>query len=277
MNLALAAQSGWGKSAKGQQVMEANIPDYDRVVVLDFKDEYRGLCKADMAKYWVAGSNELAWGSEQWEQFLNANEKVVLARRDTMEVEDWQALCDTVVGVARRLSGSVLIVIDEAHFVVPQVGATPSNLKGLATTGRGEKASSIWITQRLAEVEETVLAQCQARLLGGFESDADLSKVGKLTEYPDELHNPQAGRLSSMIDPALADDGAQIKETKDGDEVAVNVHALRVFENEDGDTIGSEWIYSDNSGDRDRIDTRGMFDSMESVHYSPQGEKIQVK
>ncbi|MFU1780712.1 hypothetical protein ACM16X_04960 [Haloarcula japonica] len=50
MNLLLAAQSGWGKSFKAQHVMEENIPEYDHVVVLDFKDEYRGLAKAGLAK-----------------------------------------------------------------------------------------------------------------------------------------------------------------------------------------------------------------------------------
>ena len=63
LNLLLAAQSGWGKSFKGQHVIEKNLPEYDHVVVLDYKDEYRGLVKAGLANWWIGGPREAGWSS----------------------------------------------------------------------------------------------------------------------------------------------------------------------------------------------------------------------
>lgn len=269
MNLLEAAQSGWGKSAKAQNLMEKNAPDYDRMVVLDFKDEYRGLVKADIAAWWIAGPKEQRWSKSQWRTFIEANPKVVLARHNDLNAEAWRDLAAVVVDAARDL-GDVLIVIDEAHFVAPQRGKTPPAVKGLATTGRGEGASSIWVTQRLSEMEETVIAQCQSRLLGGFESSADLDKVARVVEYPEALHNPQAGRVQNSPEELqpVDDSGTQSK--------GGLVPSLRKFEDDDGNTIGSEWIYSDNTGERRRVDTRGMFDSMTSTHYGAQGKQIRV-
>jgi hypothetical protein len=269
VNLALAAQSGFGKSAKTQEVVEKNAPDYDHVVVLDFKDEYRGLVKADIMKWWITGPKEMRWQKSQWSAFIENNKKVVLARHNALNEADWREVAATVIAAARDL-GDVLIVIDEAHFVAPQSGATPPAVKGLATTGRGEGASSIWVTQRLAEMEETVLAQCQSRLLGGFESSADLDKVARIVEYPEKLHNPQAGKVPNSPEELqpLDDSGTKAK--------GGLVQALRKFEDNNGNTVGSEWIYSDNTGERRRMDTRGMFDDMQSEHYGAQGKKIEV-
>lgn len=264
MNLGLAAQSGWGKSAKAQEVMEKNAENYERMVVLDFKDEYRGLVKAELADWWIAGPKEARWKRSHWRSFLEDNEKVVLARHDALTAEHWRELAARVIAAARDL-GDVLIVVDEAHFVAPQRQKTPSAVKGLATTGRGEGASSIWVTQRLSEMEETVISQWQAKLLGGFESSADLGKIGSIVEYPTSLHNPQAGDVHAAPEELCPDGSA-----------SGSVPALRKFEDDDGNTIGSEWIYSDNSGDRRRIDTRGMFENMASEHFGAQGKQIEV-
>ncbi len=266
MNLLLAAQSGWGKSAKAQNVMEENVPEYDRMVVLDFKDEYRGLVKADLAQWYIVGPDEASWSSEKWAAFLKQNPKVVLARH-RLNAETWKDVAARIIAAARHL-GDILIVVDEAHFVAPQKKKVPDATVGLATTGRGEGASSIWVSQRLSEMEETVIAQCQARLLGGFESSADLGKVSKIVEYPQDLHNPQAGLVSHVpndlqTDPEDENSGGATK-------------PLRKFEDDEGNTVGSEWIYSDNSGERRRIDTRGMFDDMRSTHYGAQGKNIKV-
>jgi len=262
LNLLLAAQSGWGKSFKAQHVIEENLPEYDHVLVLDYCDEYRGLVKEGLASWWIAGPRERAWSASTWHDFVAANQKVVLARHDRMTTDDWQAVCAAAIQGARRL-GDVLIVVDEAHFVAPQVGGVPDPITGLATTGRGEGASSIWITQRPAKAEETVIAQCQARLLGGFESDADLRKVDGITEYPSDLHNPQVETVPGAPD-ALMPEGRD------------RPQSLQKQENDHGDTIGSEWVISDNSGERERQSTAGLADEMASTHYGNQGKGIKV-
>lgn len=265
MNLLFAAQSGWGKSYHAQAWIEKNLPEYETTVLLDFKDEYRGLVKEDMAKTWIAGPHELAdWGIEEWSRILEDNDRLVIAKHSDLDVEDWQLVAARVIAAARRLEGSVLVAIDEAHFVAPQRGTLHDSIKGLATTGRGEGASSMWITQRLTEIEETILAQCQARMLGGFESTGDLNKIARIIEYPEEVHNPQAGDVSHVPEELQApEDGMGGLSTP-----------LRKFEDDDGNTTGSEWIYSDNSGDRDRLDTSNL--EMESTHYGAQGETLEA-
>jgi len=261
MNLLLAAQSGWGKSFKAQHVMEENIPDYDHVVVLDYKDEYRGLPKADLTSWWIAGPREMEWSASTWQEFIEENEKVVLARHERLQPDQWREMSARVVSGARR-TGDVLIVIDEAHFVAPQKKKVPEPITGLATTGRGEGASSIWVTQRLAKAEEDVASQCQARLLGGFESSADLKKVEKITEYPVDLHNPQV-RTVPHVPSELEPDGRETPES-------LQKHV------EGDDTVGSEWIYSDNEGTRERRNTRGLAAEMTSTHYGKQGKGLKV-
>jgi len=262
LNLLLAAQSGWGKSFKGQHVIEKNLPEYDHVLVLDYKDEYRGLVKAGLARWWIGGPREAGWSRDTWHDFIASQRKLVVPRHDRMTKGTWQDLCAAAIAGARRL-GDVLIVVDEAHFVAPQTGKVPAPIEGLATTGRGEGASSMWISQRPATMEETVIAQCQARLLGGFESDADLSKIAGIVEYPEDLHNPGERRVPGVPEALLPDD----RETP---------HSLQKHENDAGETVGSEWVYSDNTGERERRNTEGVAASMESTHYGRQGKGIKV-
>lgn len=259
MNLLVGAQSGWGKSWKAQHVMEVNAPSYARLLVLDFKDEYRGLPKADLAAWWIAGPKERELSRSAWKALLDDNPKVVLARHNGIDVEEWRDLANRAVAAARSL-GDVLVVLDEAHFLAPQRGSTPDAIKGLATTGRGEGASSIWITQRLSEAEETVISQCQARLLGGFESSADLAKIERIVEYPVEVHNPGVSEV-----PRLPDD----LEPPDRDRPeSLQRHV------ESGSTVGSEWIYSANTGARERRDTRET--EMQSTHYGAEGKELEI-
>jgi hypothetical protein len=66
----------------------------------------------------------------------------------------------------------------------------------------------MWVTQRLTELEETVLAQTVARYLGGFESDNDLRKIRPITEYPEEVHRSGGHPVSGLPDSLEADGGA---------------------------------------------------------------------
>jgi hypothetical protein len=262
MNLVEAAQSGHGKGLFAQSIIEQNIDDYDATAILDFKDEYKGLVKSDLASYFIVGPDELSWSPNAWKQLLEQNGAVVFARHEDVGVDEWREVCGRIVEGARKLD-SVLVVVDEAHFVAPQSGKVPESLTGLATTGRGEGASSIWITQRLAKMEEDIVSQCQARILGAFESDADLDKVAGIVEYPDDLHNPQHRVVHGVPDDLVPDD-------HDG----AGAPALRKFFDEDGNIIGSEWIYSDNTGARRRVNTGDI--EMESEHVGAQGNPINI-
>lgn len=258
MNGLLAAKSGWGKSWYTQAWTEANTEEYDRLAVLDFKDEYRGLVKAGLAKHFIVGPREAeAFGVQEWKQFLQQNPRVVLCRHN-LDEETWREdVADPVAKANRQLAGSSLTVIDEAHFVAPQRGSVPDGVKGLATTGRGEDASSLWVTQRLTEMDETVLAQMMFTILGGFTSSGDLSKVRSIIEYTADVHNPTLDAVDTLPDALLVE----------GEAVP-----LRKFTDDAGDTVGSEWVFADESGHVERKDTRNV--AMQTTHYGAQGQHL---
>jgi hypothetical protein len=179
----------------------------------------------------------------------------VLARLETLPTATWRETCGRIVQAGRTLSDP-LFAVDEAHFVVPQRRGFPTPLKELATTGRGQGASAYWVSQRLTEVEETILAQCNSSLLGGFDSDNDLKKLP--VEYPREVHRAGGNAVPNLPAELHADDGAV---------------SVRRWE-EDGKTVGSEWVYSDDSGERRRLDT-GAWD-FETEHYGQEGNRLEV-
>ena len=259
----MGAKSGWGKSRETQVWAEQNMAGdtFDRVVILDYKDEFRGLVKAGFARYWGAGDVEAAWGTAEWRQVLTTegNENLVIAKHNQMDAETWrEAVCEPVVAACRQL-GDTLIIIDEAHFVVPQSGTIPDSISGLGTTGRGEGVSSILVTQRMQMVDEDFVSQLTAWMLGGFGSDNDRTKLAGIVDgYPVEVHNPTAGRIPNLP--------AELR--VDGDALPV-----RKFQNDEGQTIGSEWIYSNESGELKRYDTR--YSTMESTHHGQSGNAIE--
>jgi len=262
VNGALLAKSGWGKSWMTQALLERNIPEYQATVVMDIKDEYRGLVKAGLLNHLIVGPHEAQWSVQEWVDVLERNPKVVLAKLDTMGLDTWLEVCNRVAGAVRTLQRTQFVVIEEAHFVAPQTGAIPPEIEHLATTGRGEGTSTVVVSQRPAKVDETVLAQCMFRLIGGFESDRDLKKVEGITEYPVDLHNPQAGEVSGVPEELQPDDAG----------AGGLAPSLRKFENDQGNTIGSEWVYSDDSGNRKRVDSR--YRRMESTHHGQDGKDV---
>ncbi|WP_436924965.1 helicase HerA domain-containing protein [Halosimplex amylolyticum] len=258
MHRLILAKTGWGKSYYSQAVIEVNIPKYDITVLFDPKDEYRGLVKAGYLKHFIVGPAEAGWSTDQWQTFLGKNPRVVLAKY-RLGTKDWQQVAVRVTRAVRRLcraGHTGLLAFDEAHNVAEQ-HSLPEELGNLATTGRGEGASSIWITQRAAKLDEDIISQCGERLLGGFTSDADLDKLRKVTEYPMDIHNPSAATQTAVPDE-LKVDGKGIP--------------LRRFEDDNGNTTGSEWIFSDDYGEIERRDTSNV--SMQSTHYGPEGQEI---
>lgn len=261
------AKSGWGKSWYLQAWMEKNAPRYDYFVCLDYSDEFRGLVKSGLAAHYIVGPREAnAFGVNEWVQALEQNPRLILARHE-LNQDTWrEQVVAPVIRAARRLSQSSgstssLTVIDEAHWAAPQQGKLPDVIKGMATTGRGEGSSSLWATQRLTEIDETIIGNVMLQILGGYTSTGDLDKVGDAVEYPQEFHNPNALTLPSAVPDSLQVDGESIP--------------LRRFtegEGEDEQTIGSEWIHSDDKGNIERIDTRYV--KMDATHYGDEGMKL---
>jgi DNA helicase HerA-like ATPase len=258
VNLLLSAQTGWGKSYHTQAYLEANLEKYDRVLIIDPKDEYTGIVEAhEEVKRFIVGPDELSYPPEFWKALLEGNTAIQLAKYDLLP-EDWREVCGTIVHAARDVDGTILVCIDEAHELAPEGENYPKPIKLLATKGRGERASSVWVTQRLQELAKTPVSQCTARLLGGFEEENDLKKIRTTVSYPSDVHNPQLERVGTLPE--------DLHHPEDGP-VPVRKHT-----DDAGRTVGSEWIYSDNSGARDRRDTRQM--KTQAPHYGAQGEGL---
>ena len=234
----IAAQSGFGKSWLTQQWSEENLDKFDIVAVADYKDEYRGLCAAGKAKWAAIGDREMALSVEGLKDLLRENERLVLAR--SVGLEEWREFVAKLSTAVQQMPEDALVVIDEAHFVAPQGSSYPEPIEELATTGRGQGVSSGWVTQRLQNLDETIISQADTRLIGGFNSERDLKKIRPNVPYDADVHNVNASTLSGWDRP--------VRRYFDGD-----------------DLVGSDWIYSTTDGDVHRIDTREL--TMESTHY----------
>ena len=271
MNLAVLAASGWGKSYALSALTERNIPQYDRVVVLDYKGEYRGLCSKEHgpapATHWQAGNVELhQFGSQQWQSLVEDNDAVVVERNGHhLNNEDWREVCAAVIRAARAFDGSVLVVIDEAHFVAPEGPGFPDEIKGLATTGRGEQTSAMWCSQRPSAVSKDILGNCEARFLGGFEDGNDLDAIRKVVEYPVDVHKTGGHPVPGLPAELHADD-----------EGAISVRKwAEVTDDGTRQTVDSEWIYSDSSGESGRLRSAERWDPACS-HVGAAGKNIDV-
>jgi len=101
-------------------------------------------------------------------------------------------------------------------------------------------------------------------MLGGF-GEKDIKHFRSSIEYPPELHNPQKDPLESTVPDELLPDR--------NEPTSLQKHTV---EGDDGEpkTVGSEWIYSDNRGNRERVNTEGM--KMSSTHYGSQGKDLEM-
>ncbi|MEA5388344.1 hypothetical protein VB779_15730 [Haloarculaceae archaeon H-GB11] len=93
------------------------------------------------------------------------------------------------------------------------------------------------------------------RIRGG-----DLGRVSEGIEYPEALHNPAADLSPSGIPDQLLPAGREQPVT------------LQKHKDEQDRTIGSEWIYSDDDGEKYRVNTQTV--SMDSTHYGSRGNKL---
>lgn len=252
----IAAKSGWGKGWLAQWWIEDNLDEYERVVVLDRRDEYRGLVKEGWLRWGAIGDQEARLGVDAWRRFIEHNKKVVLAR--AVRGEDWTRAVATIARASMELDGDVLVLIDEAHKVAPQKGDYPDAIEDLATEGRG-RVATVWVTQRLAKLDETPIDEMMINLLGGFRSDATLRKIGGNIGYPRDVHKVGHGRVANLPDELHAPD-----------EGPVSVRRWK----EAGSVVGSEWIYSDDDGELRRINSGDL--EMKSTHYGPESLTLSI-
>ncbi|KAA9399672.1 ATP-binding protein [Haloarcula sp. CBA1129] len=240
--------------------MESNASEYAALVVMDYCAEYRGLVKAGIADHLIVGPVEVQWSVQDWMAVLKANPHIVLERHKAeIGTDRWREICTRIASAVRRLDRDQLVVVDEAHFVAPQRQKLPQPVKELATTGRGAGTSTMWVTQRTAEIDKSVLTQCHARMIGGFDG-GEIGPLETSIQYPADLHDPGADLPpSGLPDNLLPDDRERPT-------------SLQKHKDPDGSITGTEWIYSDDDGERSRLNTANV--SMDSTHYGSEGNDL---
>jgi len=150
---------------------------------------------------------------------------------------------------------SVLLVLDEAHRLAPSAGTFSDPISTLTTTYHGDGFGVVWMFQRFAKIDKDVLKCCTASMLGGFGTTNDIGQLDTI-EYNADVHLKDKTRVSHLNDGLCVD----------GDPLA-----LRRFTDDAGNTVGSEWIYSE-GGKRRRLDSREF--EMESQHYGSDRKRI---
>lgn len=273
MQMVVSAVTGYGKGYLAHVLAERNIKGdtYDRVVILDTSDEFRGLVSTEtgpgIASHWFAGPDEQAnWGPSVWQEMVDRNDALVVGRA-VSKGDQWQDVASDVVLGCRRSDHDVLIVIDESHGVAPEGEGYPDEIEDLATDGRtegGSATSAIWVTQRLAQLCKTVVGNCTARFIGGYQSTNDLDAIKDMLEYPKGVHV-----IGGQPVPDLQE------ELHAPDEGAISVRKW-VEEGPDGEpqTVNSEWVYSDDSGKVERIESNRY--NPECEHVGAEGKRIDV-
>lgn len=257
MNLVFDDQTNWGKSYELESFTDRNALEYDRTVLVDYKDEYTGLVESGLLQRLPIRPGTENLSRAQWQQILEDNGSLQLGR-DGMTDDAWRETIATVIAALAQLKERTFLGLDEAHRLARQKGGYPEAFDTLATTWHGDGMGVAWVTQRFAKLDEDIASQCQASMLGGFGSGNDLDQVGGIVEYPVGVHKADAERCSRTLPGELLVDGEPL--------------TLRRFSDEAGNTIGSEWIYSDDTTLR-RIDSRDW--TLNSTHYG--SDRVRIK
>ncbi|MFC6953531.1 hypothetical protein [Halorubellus litoreus] len=255
MNVAFAAQTGWGKTYVSHSYIEENAEDYDLTVVLDYKDEYSGLVETGHLKRMTAPSGSENITPEQWQGIVESVNGLQVVRAGLKDGQ-WQELLANLILALEATDLSVFLVLDEAHRFAPQRGSYPEEISTLATTYHGDGFGVVWMFQRFAKIDKTVLSCCTASMLGGFGTTNDIGQLDTI-EYNADVHLKDKAGVSHLSED-LCVDGEPL--------------ALQRFTDNEGHTTGSEWIYSE-GGERRRLDSREF--EMESEHYGSNRKRIQ--
>ncbi|WP_323192845.1 hypothetical protein [Halostella sp. PRR32] len=255
MNTAVGAKTNWGKSYVAQGYTERNAPEVDRVIMVDYKDEFSGLVESGLLQRLTIPPGATNLSVDDWHRILDESESLQLARSGCTD-EQWRvAIAPLLVALSQR-DETIFLVNDEAHRLAPQRGSYPEAYDTLATTWHGDGMVVVWVTQRWAKLDEDIVSQCQSSLLGGFRSTNDLAKIESV-EYPVEVHQSSGSRVDYPLPEQLLVDGEPL--------------TLRRFTDDAGHTIGSEWIYSDDTTLK-RVDSRDW--EMEANHYGSDRKRI---
>lgn len=257
MNLAFGARTNWGKSYGLQCYTERNAADYDRTILVDYKSEYVGLVETGLLDRLPLRPGTETLTRADWRRLLEANGSLQLAR-DGMTDESWREAIATMIEALAQLEERTFLGLDEAHRLAPQGSGYPDAFDTLATTWHGDGIGTAWVTQRFAKLDEDICSQAQASMLGGFGSGNDLDKVRGIVEYPADVHKADAETCPRTLPDALLVDGKPL--------------TLRRFSDHAGNTVGSEWIYSDDT-DLRRIDSRDW--TLQSTHYG--SDRVRIK
>lgn len=119
---------------------------------------------------------------------------------------------DALINLPRKLWGSTLIVLDEAHKYAPEKGQAESTdaVIGLMSQGRKRGFGGMLVTQRLSKLHKDAVGECNNYLLGRCVQDVDLKRQGDIlgmgTKERSALRSLKPGEFYGF-GPAFIDDG----------------------------------------------------------------------
>jgi hypothetical protein len=213
------------------------------------------LVKSGLLKRLTLPTGATRLSPEDWHTILDQGEDLQVVRAGCTD-EQWRKSIAPLIFALSERSESTFLVLDEAHRLAPQGSKYPSQFDTLATTWHGSGMGVLWVFQRFAKIDKDILSQCTTSVLGGFQSGADIDQV-EAVEYPAEVHLTNSERVHQSLPEELLVDGEPL--------------TLRRFTDDNDLTIGSEWIYSDDTT-LQRVNSQEW--EMNSTHYGTDRKRI---
>lgn len=179
--------SGGGKSWMLRKIVE-QVGERIPIIVLDPEGEFASLReKLDMVLCGTEGEVEAHPKSAK----LLCRKLIELRVSAVVDLYDLKLadrrkfvreFLDALINLPRKLWGSTLIVLDEAHKFCPEKGSAESTdaVIGLMSQGRKRGFGGMLVTQRLSKLHKDAVGECNTVLLGRCTQDVDLKRQGDL-------------------------------------------------------------------------------------------------
>lgn len=180
--------SGSGKSNAAKIILEGLLKLNFPLFILDTESEYASLNEICENLIVIGGKYadmplERGMFDEIIELFFHSDISIVLdmaGLRDDEQRSIASEIMERLYLNATTYKKAFFLVIEECDIFAPQKGSESrclKNCKDIAERGRKRGIHSIWITQRTAEVNKSIIANCNVRVLGKMILGIDINKV----------------------------------------------------------------------------------------------------
>lgn len=182
--LLIQANSGGGKSWLIRRLLEQTHGKVQQIV-LDPEGEFGTL--REKYDYILAGkhadlSAEPKYAAKMAEKLLETRASTIIDLYELPPQERKRFVrlfLEAMVNAPKELYHQVLVVIDEAHVFVPQVGESEASsaVIDLATRGRKRGYCAVLATQRISKLHKDAAAECNNKIIGRTSQDIDMKRA----------------------------------------------------------------------------------------------------